>query len=76
MKAIQVKAFGPTENKPSRLKAIAEGVESMTVALDYKENDCGRYNLAKALCIENGWPTELVGRQLPNGDYVFCFKNQ
>lgn len=76
MKAIQVRYLGPTNTKGSRYIAKAEGVKSLTQSFNHMLNDGGRKLLAKRLCIENKWDTNLVEGQLPNGDYVFCFKNQ
>ena len=76
MKAIQVKYLSPTNTKGSRIKVMAEGVKSITLGYHYTHNDCGRLKAAYLLCEANGWPKELVEGQLPNGDYVFCFKNQ
>lgn len=77
MKAIQVKYLSATNTKGSRLKAMAHGVKSLTTGLNYGVNSDERpLEVAKDLCRYNNWPTDLIGGQLPNGDYVFCFKNQ
>lgn len=74
MKAILVKYFGPTTNSGSRIKAQAEGVNSLTVPYPYELSGEAVYrSAAEQLCIRYGWPTDLVGGQLPNGDWAFCF---
>lgn len=85
MKAIQVRYLGPTNFRGARMKASAEGVKSLTLGFDYAINgDQVRAQfVATEFAIKNDWlediPTaykSLIGGQLPNGDYVFCFKNQ
>lgn len=76
MKAIQVKYLSATINRGSRLKAMAEGVPAIIRQFDYKYNDGGALQIAQELCSINNWNTQLLSGQLPNGDYVFVFKNQ
>lgn len=77
MKAIQVKYLSATNSRGGRFKAMAEGVKSITLSYDYSLNaDQNAFKAAKELVLENNWPVDLVSGQLPNGDYVFCFKNQ
>lgn len=72
MKAIQVKYLGPTNHKPSRWKAIAEGGHSVTMPLDY-ELDAGPNArlVAQALVDKMQWAPIHGAGCLPNGDYVF-----
>lgn len=70
MKAILVRSLPPTDTRPRRLKASAEGVPSLIVSA---HSDLSPQELAEQLCRRQGWPTDLVGGQLPNGDLVFCF---
>lgn len=76
MKAIQVRYLGPTDTKPSRLKVMAYGLkpEIYNVWRDAMESDA--FIVARKYCKSHGWSTALVGGQLPNGDYVFCFRKQ
>ncbi len=81
MKAIETKYLPATDRRGTRIKAYAEGGNSITV---------GRYNdritqldgealckeVAIMLCEKMNWPTELLGGGKANGDYVFVFKNQ
>lgn len=85
MKAIQVKYLAPTNHRGSRVKAFSEGVKPLTASFDYavaSDEDRAKY-VATELCIRNGWlPNNgkagemLVGGQLPNGNYVFCFNEK
>lgn len=76
MKAIQVKYLRATNSRGARFKISAEGVKSVVVPFNYREVDHGvKYGVYK-FCRDNDWSTNLVSGQLPNGDYVFCFKNQ
>ena len=74
MKAIQVKYMPATNTKPSRWKAMAEGVSSVYVAYNYSDRDGGAYHAAWLLCEKYGWQGDtMVSGGLPNGDWVFCF---
>ena len=69
MQAIQVKYLGPTNTKPSRLKAIAYG-GSVIVSYDYGQDDW-EY-AARALMKKLEWGNrELYRGSLPNGDDVY-----
>jgi len=76
MKAIQVKYLPATNHRPSRLKAMAEGVQSITRSY---HGDLASENpfreIAEELCRIYEWPTDLCEGGLPNGDHVFCFKS-
>jgi hypothetical protein len=77
MKAILTKYHGVTNTRGSRIIAHAEGVKSLTIPYPHELSGEACHRLAATLlCERQEWPTELVGGQLPNGDYVFCFKNQ
>lgn len=74
MKAIQVTYHGPTNTRPSRVTARAEGVKPLTLSFSYDGDSLHPYRLAaQALCERQGWTGDLVWGGLPNGDYVFCF---
>lgn len=74
MKAILVKYLGPTNTKGSRIKVSACGVKSIIYPFDYG-SDHQEHEAAIRFCAFNKWPIKLIGGQLPNGDYVFCFNN-
>lgn len=77
MKAIQVKYLGATNTRGSRWKAMAEGVKSVTKAYNYRvDAEENAFQCATDLMEKYGWDGQLVSGRLPNGDYVFCFKNQ
>ncbi len=77
MKAIQVKYLSATNTRGSRIKAIAEGVKPLIIGYDHALSGEAVYRkAAMMLCDKYNWDGELVGGQLPNNDYVFCFKNQ
>lgn len=76
MKAIQVKYLAPTNNRGSRFKVSAEGVKSITRSFNHEwDASKNAEHYAYELCKINDWQGLLVSGQLPNGDYVFCFKN-
>ena len=77
MKAIQVKYLAPTNTKPSRWKAFAEGGASVTLSLDY-ELDAGpdARRVAQALVDKMQWAPITGAGCLPNGDYVFTLGGQ
>ncbi len=75
MIAIQVRYLGPTNYRGSRVKAMAEGVKSVTLPYNYAGDYLNSDKMAALqLCKNNKWPLNLVEGQLPNGDYVFVFK--
>lgn len=76
MKAIQVKYLPATNTKPSRLKAMAEGVKPLvrTFNGDWASNN-PFHEIAVALCKREEWSGDLCSGGLPNGDRVFCFKS-
>ncbi len=80
MKAIEVKYLPCTNYKGARVKAQAEGGNSVTVSryhekLDQLEGLELSHQVAIMLCGKMGWPTELIGGSLKDSD-VFVFKNQ
>ena len=80
MKAIEVKYLPATNCKGTRVKAQAEGGNSITVSRYYKRlNHLEGLELSQEvavmLCEKMSWPTELIGGGLKNTD-VFVFKNQ
>lgn len=75
MKAIQVKLLAATNTRGKRYKVMAEGVRSKTYGAGFDSDDrIGE--IVNQFCFENDWPLDLVQGQLPNGDYVFCFRDQ
>lgn len=72
MKAIQVKYLPPTNRKPSRWKAFAEGGASVTSSLDHGL-DAGpdARRVAQHLVDKMQWGAITGAGCLPNGDYVF-----
>lgn len=80
MKAIHIKSLPPTNTRPRRIKAVAEGVPPITRSVDEIERQHGTdtYDetckaLALELCEKYGWGQRLAGGVLANGDRVFCF---
>ena len=74
MKAILVKVLPATNTKPTRLKAIAEGVQSIIRSANGDwgyEKDAAR--VARELCAKYEWNWPIASGQLANGDHVFCF---
>jgi hypothetical protein len=80
MQAIICKYFGPTNVKGSRIKAqCAAG----SITIDYPHELSGQEvyrKAAEALVSKLGWNDiaygNLLGGQLPSGDYVFVFNNK
>lgn len=79
MQAIICKYFGPTNVKGSRIKAQCE---AGSLTIDYPHELSGQAVYRKAaetLVSKLGWTNqnygELLGGQLPSGDYVFVFNN-
>lgn len=79
MQAIICKYFGPTNSKGSRIKAqCAAG----SITIDYPHELSGQAvyrKAAEALVVKLGWDSvhygDLLGGQLPSGDYSFVFNN-
>jgi hypothetical protein len=82
MKAIQTKILPATNTKPTRIKALAEGVPSQIYSRDYLENLAGLDHLnthqraAHCFALSRNWGTSLVSGGLPNGDWCHCFVNR
>ncbi len=73
MKAIKTKYLGPTNTKGSRIKATAEGGNSITISYPYELSGEAVYKKAAiALCEKMNWPTDLIGGGI-NNEYVFVF---
>lgn len=66
-KAIITRYFGPTNTKPSRIKASAEGVKSKTYT--YIDHNTA----ALAFCEFHGWKHRLAHGQLNADNWVHCF---
>jgi len=71
MKAIVTKYLGPTNSRPSRIKASAEGVPSITVPYQHGDSDGGHHFAAYTLADKYAWlgndQYELVAGGLPDG---------
>jgi hypothetical protein len=74
-KAIITRYLGPTNTKPSRIRAGAEGVPSKIWSCEELRHPTkSAYVLAaQKFAARNSWPTSLASGQLPNGDWVHCF---
>ena len=71
MQTIVTKYLGPTNNKPSRIKAIASGSQSSatlirSMAYDLKDDE-QHASVAKSLCEKLGWTGEMVGGHTKDG---------
>ena len=75
MKAIVTKYVGPTNTKPSRIVAKAEGVKSVTVSYDHSLNVADNHKAAAlALCNRMGWTGDMASGGMPEADsYCHCF---
>jgi hypothetical protein len=73
MKAIQVKYLRPTNTKPSRWKAFAEGKLQIILSYDHAlSSEENARKAAQALIDKRKWNVRIGGSGgLPNGDYVF-----
>jgi len=69
MKAIQTRFIGPTNTKPARHKAFAEGVGSLILSDSSHEGVARRFRDAL------GWKGTLTGGWLPNGDMAWTFND-
>jgi hypothetical protein len=80
MQAITVKYIGPSNTKPSRLKATAANGLSVTVSYDNGEDtaDYMAYNrAARALKAKLGWTGEMVaGATEKGGTMVYVFVSE
>ena len=68
MKAIKTKFIGPTNTKPSRIKASVEGVTSKIY-----QSDIGHEAAALAFCEFHDWDKHLAHGQLDADTWVHCF---
>ncbi len=72
MKAIQTKYLSATNSRGSRIKAWAEGGNSITIGYPHElSGEAVHKKAALALQEKLNWPGQLVGGGLPNGDYCF-----
>lgn len=69
MKAIVTKFAGPTNSKPARIIARAEGLPALTVSYDYGSKD-PHQDAARALAIRQGWRFTFATGGLPDGSRV------
>lgn len=74
MKAIVTKYLPCTNTKPSRIKATAEGGNSITISFPHEDVD-PHETAANALVAKMDWGRgyRLVGGGLPNGDKCWVF---
>jgi hypothetical protein len=69
MKAIRVKYLGPTNHRPSRMKASDSDGNTVTISYSYSDSDGGSYRAAKALCEKMNWTGEIAGGSYGDSDY-------
>ena len=70
-KAIETKYLPATNTKGARIKAIAEGNNSITISYDYGLNPATNHHLAaNALCEKLNWVGHYIQGETKNG-YVF-----
>lgn len=79
MQAIITKYIGPTDTKPSRIKAAC-GAGSITIGYPHDLSGQAVHRAAaEALAVKLGWTGEhygpLLGGGVFNGGYVFVFDN-
>lgn len=73
MKAIVTKYIPASNTKPSRIKAKAEGVPSVTITYSH-DGDSSHREAALALCREHGWGETLISGGMPDqSGEVFVF---
>jgi len=73
MKAILTKYIGPTNTRPSRIRASDCDGNSVTISYPHElSGEAAFRKAADALCLKMGWKGPLVGGGLKN-DWVFCF---
>lgn len=76
MKAIETKYLPATNFKGSRIKAYAEGGNSITISYPYElSGEDVHRKAAETLQVKMNWPGELIGGGKADGNgYVFVFK--
>lgn len=74
-KAILVVLTVGTVECPAVMTASCMGERSIERKLVDLPTKQPAYALAKLLCHQNNWTVDLVYGLLPNGDEVFCFRN-
>lgn len=72
MKAIVTKYLGPTDRRGSRIKAEAEGGNTITIGYPHG-SDNPHLDAALALCHKMNWSGTLAKGGLPDGRCVFVF---
>lgn len=75
MKAIIVKYYPATRVVAPRVRAMCEGLVSVTVWIDDSYGDIDRASdvAVRALMLKTDWKFECLARAtLPNGDLVYC----
>ena len=74
MKAILTKYIGPTDTKPSRVKASAAGVKSIITSFGLYDGTEEAHNAAAQMLADKyGWTGQLVSGGLPDGTVAHCF---
>jgi hypothetical protein len=77
MQAIQTRYLSPTNSRGARIKATAEA-GSVTISYPHELSGqaCHRA-AAEALALKFDWDYgQLLGGQLPGGDYAFIFNHE
>jgi hypothetical protein len=73
-RAIFTKYLGPTDYKPSRIKAYDQEGHSVTMGYDHAGTDYGRHDeVALALFKKMDWPTDNLARGGTKEGYVYVF---
>ncbi len=73
MKAIRTHYVGPTNTKPGRIVATAEGGHRLSISYDHEFSQEGAHaKAAIALCHKLGWSGALISGGFADC-YVFCF---
>ena len=79
MRVIGTKFLGPTNHRPSRIKADAGGGAMVMLSWDSVRLEAGEQNphafAARVLCVKMGWEGELIGGTRSSGDMVWIPAN-
>ena len=73
MKAIRTTYLGPTDTKPSRIKA-STGEQSIIVSYSHELTSDGEHGrAARMLADKYAWKGDLIGGGFPDGSMVWVF---
>jgi hypothetical protein len=78
-KAIVTRYHGPTNTKPTRISARAEGVSTKWMSYHYDRNNDDNHELAASVYANSlGWldNCHLIGGCLPNQDQVWILREE